>query len=119
MYVILVLKKYIRKGMKRMECSKKDWNLFKSKIASWQESYMEKLNKEYMEILSGNESASDRFWKLEERIKKDRKRKGVIISLQKSDMVFDLIALLHDGAIEMADLEEFSEEVREMVKRFM
>ena len=102
-----------------MECSKQDWNLFKSKIAGWQENYMEKLNKEYMEIISGNESASDKFWKLEERIKRDRKRKGVIINLQKSDMVFDLVALIHDGAIEMEDLEEFSEEVREMVKRFM
>lgn len=119
MYVILVLKKYIWEGMKHMECSKKDWNLFKSKIAGWQERYMEKLNKEYMEILSGNESASDKFWKLEGRIKRDRKRTGVIISLRKSNMIFDLIALLHDGAIEMADLDEFSEEVREMVKRFM
>ncbi len=47
-----------------MEYSKQDWNLFKSKIAGWQENYMEKLNKEYMEIISGNESASDKFWKL-------------------------------------------------------
>ena len=80
---------------------------------------MVKLNKEYIEILSGNESTSNKFWKLEERIKKDRKRKGVFISLQKSDMIYELVALLRDGAIEIEDLEEFGEEVKEMVKRFM
>ncbi len=35
--------------------SKKDWKMFCSKIAEWQESYMDKLNKEYMKILSGSE----------------------------------------------------------------
>ena len=33
--------------------SEKDWKLFRSKIAGWQEAYMDKLNKEYMAILSG------------------------------------------------------------------
>lgn len=28
--------------------SEKDWKLFRSKIADWQEAYMEKLNKEYI-----------------------------------------------------------------------
>lgn len=29
-----------------------DWKLYKSKIADWQEGYMEKLCKEYIELLS-------------------------------------------------------------------
>ncbi len=28
--------------------SEKDWKLFRSKIADWQEAYMDKLNKEYI-----------------------------------------------------------------------
>lgn len=48
--------------------SEKDWKLFRSKIAGWQEVYMNKLNKEYIEILSGDGNPSDKFWKLEERI---------------------------------------------------
>ena len=43
--------------------SEKDWKLFRSKIAGWQESYMDKLNKEYIEILSGEGNLSDKFWK--------------------------------------------------------
>ena len=30
--------------------SEKDWKIFRSKIAGWQEAYMDKLNKEYIEI---------------------------------------------------------------------
>lgn len=33
--------------------SEKDWKIFRSKIAGWQEAYIDKLNKEYMEILNG------------------------------------------------------------------
>ena len=49
--------------------SEKDWKLFRSKIAGWQEAYMDRLNEEYMEILSGEGAASEKFWKLEKRIK--------------------------------------------------
>ena len=52
--------------------SEKDWKLFRSKIAGWQEAYMDRLNEEYMEILSGEGAASEKFWKLEKRIKEDK-----------------------------------------------
>lgn len=44
-----------------MECSKSDWKLFRTKIANWQENYMDKLNKEYIKLLSGDEAASEKF----------------------------------------------------------
>ena len=44
-----------------MECSKEDWNLFRSKVPGWQEAYMERLNKEYIQILSSEGKASDKF----------------------------------------------------------
>ncbi len=45
--------------------SEKDWKLFRSKIADWQEAYMEKLNREYIKLLSGEGNASENFghWK--------------------------------------------------------
>ena len=49
--------------------SEKDWKIFHSKIAGWQEAYMDKLNKEYMAILSGDRNASKKFWKLEKKLK--------------------------------------------------
>ena len=97
--------------MKQFECSKKDWALFRNKIAVWQENYINKLNKEYIELLSGDESASEKFWKLEERIKRDRKHPGVIIQMRKSEMIYDIAILMREGAIGAQDLEGFSEEL--------
>lgn len=53
--------------------TKRDWALFKEKIAGWQEAYMDKLTKEYIELLSGKGSLSEKFWALEERIRNDKK----------------------------------------------
>ena len=102
--------------MKQFECSKKDWALFRNKIAVWQENYINKLNKEYIELLSGDESASEKFWKLEERIKRDRKHPGVIIQMRKSEMIYDIAILMREGVIGTQDLEGFSEELIEHVQ---
>ena len=98
-----------------MEVSKSDWKLFRTRIAKWQEAYMEQLTKEYIELLNGNEEASDRFWRLEERIKKDKKHPGVIIELNKGSMIFYIIELINTGVITLADLDEFSDELKERV----
>ena len=41
-----------------MEVSKSDWKLFRTSIGDWQEAYMERLVKEYMDLLEGEENAS-------------------------------------------------------------
>ena len=96
-----------------MEVSKKDWNLYREKIAEWQEAYMEKLIASYVEYLSGDDPASDKFWELEKRIKRDKKSTGVCVEL---DMPFDLIRLVNEGVITIDDLNEFSEDLRNTVK---
>ena len=73
-----------------MEVSKSDWKLFRACIGDWQEAYMERLVKEYRDLLDGAENASDKFWKLEERIKKDKKHPGVMLELSKENMIFDI-----------------------------
>ena len=34
--------------------SKRDWLLFRNKLAGWQEAYIGRLNKEYIELLRGD-----------------------------------------------------------------
>ena len=48
--------------MNQFGFSESDWKLYKSKIADWQEGYMEKLCKEYIDLLSSDRLPSDRFW---------------------------------------------------------
>ena len=98
-----------------MEVSKSDWKLFRARIGDWQEAYMERLVKEYVDLLEGEENASDKFWNLEERIKKDKKHLGVMLELSKGDMMFDIVALINAGVITTADLEGFSDELKESV----
>lgn len=93
--------------------SEKDWKLYRSKIADWQEAYMEKLCEEYMEILRADEIGSDRFWKLHDRIKEDVKSSGVIVRNSRSKMINNILGLLSDGAITLEDLDGFSEDLRE------
>ena len=102
-----------------MEVSKSDWKLFRNRIADWQEAYMERLVKEYMDLLNGAEDASDKFRKLEERIKRDKKHPGVIIEMSKGNMIFNIVALINNGVITIADLEGFSDELKESIAWFM
>ena len=98
-----------------MEVSKSDWKLFRERVVDWQEAYMERLVKEYMDLLDGAENASDKFWKLEERIKKDKKHPGVMLELSKGNMLFDIVALVKSDVIITADLADFSDELKESV----
>ncbi len=99
-----------------MEPLKRDWKQFRVKISDWQESYMEKLVKEYIDFLNCDLPASTKFWELEKKIKLDKKKPGVILELRKGDMLFDIIRLINDGAITMDDLSDFSDELRDNVK---
>lgn len=102
-----------------METSKRDWKLFMEKIGRWQESYMDKLTKEYAEMLTGPGEASEKFWALDERIKKDKKRPGVQLSLSKADVDLHIAMLINDGVIGFADIEDFSEELQDRCRELM
>ena len=95
--------------------TKKDWALFREKIADWQEAYMDKLNKEYIELLSGDGRPSEKFWSLEERIRNDKKDTGVQLRMSRFNCISNIVSLLNEGAITMKDLEEFSDELKETI----
>lgn len=99
--------------------TEKDWKLFRSKIADWQESYMDRLNGEYIDILNENVNPSDKFWRLEKRIKEDRNHVGVQVRVSRSKLIYNIISLLNEGAISFEDLEEFSDELKETVGVFI
>lgn len=103
-----------------MEISKKDWKLFREKVADWQENYMEQLNKEYISLLCADDkNASDKFWELEERIKKDKKHPGVIIDMRKSEAIWNIVSLIQLNVITYSDLDDFSDELKQAVERIL
>lgn len=98
------------------EPTKKDWKLYKEKLAVWQENYMERLLGQYSEYLSKDLPASTKFWELEERIRRDKRTPGVIVDVRRSTMIWVLTDLIRERVINFDDLEEFSDEVKEVVR---
>ena len=97
------------------EVKESDWKIFRKRVTQWQEDYMKKLNKEYIEILSRNGSAAQNFWDLENRVFKDKRSVGVVIDMRRSKMLINILDLLEDHVINLEDLDEFSEELRKEV----
>ena len=94
----------------------KDWKLFRKLLPGWQEAYMERLTKEYIELLSSDRQASDKFWALDKRIKQDKRRTGVLArDVKRSNMFQLIINLIYEEAISEEDLIDFSEDLRDAV----
>ena len=78
---------------------------------------MEKLVSEYAELLSDtSKQSSDKFWELEKRINTDKKLKGVTCEMRRSTMIYNLMDLYREGAINDTDLDGFNEEIVRRVK---
>ena len=98
------------------EISKSDWKLFREKIGDWQENYMQRLEQEYISLLSDDgKLASDKFWELEKRIKKDKKSPGVILKMSKSEAIWNIVYMIKLKVIALEDLEDFSDNLKEAV----
>lgn len=102
-----------------MEFTESDWKLFRKHIARWQEAYIDKLNKEYIEILSGENEPSEKFWKLAKKINSDKFRPGVKIEMTRSRFIESLICLINDGVIDISELSDFSEDLQNTIKTYI
>ena len=98
------------------EISEKDWKIFREKLPTWQEAYIEKLNQEYVEILNSSKVSSEKFWELEKRIKTDKHKTGVICDMRRSKLVENIISLISEGVIIADDLSEFSDDLKSTVQ---
>lgn len=105
--------------MQERDFNEKDWTLFRSKIVNWQEAYMGKLNKEYIQLLNGDANASEKFWSLDKRINEDKKKAGVRLEMNRSNFVHNIVCLINEGVIGVEDISEFSDELKKSVINFI
>ncbi|SCJ34165.1 Uncharacterised protein [uncultured Clostridium sp.] len=77
---------------------------------------MERLTKEYIDLLNSPGNASDHFWELEKRIKQDKKNPGVLIELRRSTAIWDIAIYVGNKVITLDELEGFSEDLIDAVK---
>ena len=74
---------------------------------------MEQLAESYAALLVGLGKASDKFWELEKRLRKDQKGVGAVADVSRSEMYYNLLYLLGDKTITLEDLAGFSPDLRE------
>ena len=98
--------------MSRDSVAERDWKLFKSRIADWQEAYMQRLLDEYDGIIHGEGEASEKFWALEKRIRNDKRHVGVEAEMSRSQLHLNMASLMREGAITAEDLDGFSDEMK-------
>ena len=102
------------------QIEEKDWKLYREKLPEWQEAYMERLIKEYVELLNSDKAASEKFWALDKRIRADRQSLGVrIIEERRSKLQNILTGLIIEHVISLDDLQDFSEELRESTSQWI
>ena len=80
---------------------------------------MDRLGKEYIELLSEDVNPSDKFWSLDKRIKEDKRKAGIQLEMSRSNLIYNIISLINEGAISFEDLEEFSDELKETIRAFI
>ena len=81
---------------------------------------MEGLVKEYVNFLNDDKKpASEKFWELERQIKEDKRHPGVVMELEKSEIIWDIVRLIRLKAITYDDLSDFSDELQNEVKRIL
>ena len=99
-------------------CKESDWKIFRVKIVEWQERYMDKVNKKLIKLLSDEKlPPSEKFWKAEKLISREKKSAGVIVEMSRSMFKITLLKLLNEKAITLEDLAEFSPELQEEIKK--
>ncbi|MCM1269204.1 MAG: multidrug transporter [Ruminococcus flavefaciens] len=99
-----------------IDINETDWKLYRSRLANWQEAFMEKICKEYISILQADKNASNRFWELHDRLKEDSAKTGVVARKARSSMIHNILNLLQESAITDEDLEGFSDKLVERIK---
>lgn len=80
---------------------------------------MDRLCREYIELLSGDHDSSEKVWQLDKRIKEDKRKPGIQLQFNQTNFICDMIAPMNDGVITVGDLENFSDELRETVNAFL
>nr|WP_316621217.1 multidrug transporter [uncultured Ruminococcus sp.] len=102
------------------QSEEKDWKVFREKLPEWQEAYMERLIKEYAELLSSDKAASEKFWSLDKRIRADRQSFGVRVNEESGSKLKNILTgLIIEHVISLEDLQDFSEELRESTSQWI
>ena len=94
-----------------------DWKIFRKRVPEWRERYLGMKNKDIIGVLTDkNKTPTEQFWDAKEKMEKEaRILVDCLDGHSRSKMHWYLYLMHRHGLIQDADLEEFSEELREQL----
>ena len=101
------------------DISEKDWKLFRRKLPEWQKNHMNRLFKEYKELIDSDLDEGKIFYQLKNRVNSDYRTPGVCVSISRKDTPFTVAQLIYDKAISLDDISEFSDDFKEVVELYL
>ena len=97
-----------------------DWKAFRKMVPELRERYLAEKNKEIAAIfMDEGRTPTQRFWDARERIEKERKiLEACLDGHSRSKMRWYMYLMYRYGMLSNSDLESFSEDLRNDIKRF-
>ena len=94
-----------------------DWKVYRKRVAEWRDRYLSRKNVEILAILTDEaRMPTAQFWDTYEKMEKEaRLLDDSLGRFARSQMMTNLMVMYQRGIVEDADLEEFSEELREQI----
>ena len=77
---------------------------------------MNEITKNDWKLFQQDCDASERFWALDEQMKKDKRSPGVSLTYKKSDTIFNIVKMIRQKVIGLDDIAEFSDGLKESVQ---
>jgi hypothetical protein len=96
-----------------------DWKIFRARVPEWRERYLARRTREIASLLTDeSKTPTERFREAEQRIGEEAKLLGDLLDgHSRSKMFWVLFAMHRQSFIGDADLEEFSAELRERIRK--
>ncbi len=94
-----------------------DWKKYRKRIEEWRERYLRAKNKEIVNLLiDESETPTDRFWNAKGKMKEEAKILNDCLGYHSRSKMFQSLFLMYRyGLVEEANLQEFSEELRDQI----
>ena len=79
----------------------------------------ESVSTKSQDFLRFGATESEKFWKLDKRIKEGKHHPGVVMEMRKSETIWDIVHLIRLRVITYDDLLDFGNELQQEVKRIL
>ncbi|HDP67112.1 MAG TPA: hypothetical protein ENN20_01275 [Candidatus Marinimicrobia bacterium] len=98
----------------------RDWKAYSRMVPELRERYLKEKNAEIVQILEvEDKSQTERFWDAQDKIEQERKILEACLDPHSRSMMHTHLFLMYrSGMLKDADLENFSEELREQIQKY-